>query len=387
MAALVSSWSPAVPGAEECFVLVKPEGSANFVGQVASTFEAYDAACAAQGLDSVPGLTATFFLSDSANQEADLRAHPRFARLVEDGVAVTVVQQPPVSGKIALLAYHVRREAGGRRRPLSVGGTKSTAMGVSVATDAYEFKYLKNLLASGGGDAGQQTESLFDTPEGGLRSGGIGWGEVVRTWIYVNDIDNHYPAISAARNRVFARHGVTQDGSGFPASTGIAGRSADHGDLLLLDVLAIKGLQPGQSRRMEATSHMNSTVEYGVTFERGREIVFGDRRHLYISGTASISNEGRILHVGDAARQTERAVENVTALLGASGAELADMRYLLVYLRDMADAAAVTGVLATTALAQVPTLVVHAPVCRPGWLVEVEGVAIDGKGDGRFAPF
>ena len=86
-------------------------------------------------------------------------------------------------------------------------------------------------------------------------------------------------------------------------------------------------------------------------------------------------------------RQTGRATENVAALLAGSGAEPGDLCYLIVYLRDSMDAGAVEAVLAAGPLAGVPRILVHAPVCRPGWLVEMEGVAIDGKGDPRFARF
>ena len=74
-------------------------------------------------------------------------------------------------------------------------------------------------------------------------------------------------------------------------------------------------------------------------------------------------------------------------MLAGSGALLADLRYVIVYLRDSTDAGAVEAVLAEGPLAAVPRIIVYAPVCRPGWLVEMEGVAIDGKGDPRFAPF
>jgi enamine deaminase RidA (YjgF/YER057c/UK114 family) len=138
---------------------------------------------------------------------------------------------------------------------------------------------------------------------------------------------------------------------------------------------------------MEAAGFMNPTVEYGVTFERGREVVFGDRRHLYVSGTASIDDKGQILHGGDVRRQTARAIENVAALLGQAGAEPRDMRHLIVYLRDMADAEVAENVIAASGLAEIPRIIVRAPVCRPGWLIEMEGIAIDGKGDPRYAAF
>lgn len=382
-----SSWAPPASGTAEHFIVVRPEGGGPFAAQVARLFALYEAERARLDLAPDSAVTVTLFLSDSANQEDELRLQPGFAGLLKAGAGVTVVQQPPMGAKVALFAYHVVRAAGtADRLRLVVPGVKSKANGLQIATDHYRFFYLRNLLALRGGGAGEQTDALLGTPGAGAQSHGIVLSQVVRTWLFVSDLDTNYTPVSTARNRVFDRNGITRD-AGFPASTGIQGRSAEAGDLLLLDLLAVKGLQPGQNRRMEVLTHMNNTVDYGVTFERGRELVFGDRRHLYVSGTASINNQGEILHLGDVARQTERAIENVRALLENSAARLEDMRYLIVYLRDVHDAALVDSVLADSGLGAVPRLLVHAPVCRPGWLVEFEGVAVDGKGDAKFGAF
>jgi enamine deaminase RidA (YjgF/YER057c/UK114 family) len=73
-------------------------------------------------------------------------------------------------------------------------------------------------------------------------------------------------------------------------------------------------------------------------------------------------------------RQLERALANVDALLRSGGATLDDMMHLVVYLRDPADFPNVEGYLAER-LDGLPALIVHGPVCRPDWLIEVEGVA------------
>ncbi|CAK0756409.1 Translation initiation inhibitor [uncultured Gammaproteobacteria bacterium] len=383
----VSKWSSGIPGAEEFFVVVRPESGGTFAEQLVRVFSGYQAALKEHGLDLATGLTLNVFLSDAANQEEVLRHHWAFVAVVEAGVAVTVVQQPPVGGKIALLGYHVRRPAGtATRTAVVVNGAKKQAMGVIVTTDAYQFHYQRNLLAEGMVGAGDQTTHLMGVPGCCVQSNGVNLTDVVRTWIYISNIDLNYLAISKARNRVFDRFGISKE-TGFPASTGIDGRSSDHRDIVLLDVLAVKGLKTGQSRAMCAPKNMNPTMEYGVAFERGRELVFGDRRHLYISGTASINHKGEVLYPGDVSRQAERAIENVAALLEASGAELSDMRYVIVYLRDVADASVVEAAFAASRLGGVPRVMVFGPVCRPGWLVELEGVAIDGKGEADFAPF
>lgn len=379
----ISVWVPQDHGAEEVFLVLSPKMGGSFIDQAGLILAEYQSCLSAARLG--PAVTLTVFLSDIANQEATLRHHPAFLALGD--VPITILQQPPATAKIGLLAYHVSRPDGqSRRKPLQPQGCKAGASALAVETLGYEFIYFKNLVAAGQTDAGNQTKILMGTPGQGILSGGVALPEVVRTWLYIHDIDTNYSPVSQARNALFEQQGIRAD-TGFPASTGIEGRSADHRDVLLLDGLAIKGLQPGQSRGMSVPTHMNPTVEYGVTFERGRAISFGDRRHLYISGTASIDNQGVILHEGDVSRQTERAVENVRALLAASNAELGDMRYLLVYLRDSQDAEAVEAVLAASGLKDTPRILVRAPVCRPGWLVEIEGVAIDGKGDPAFSPF
>lgn len=374
----------AAAGTEEHFIVIQPEGRGNFASQVDRLIELYEEALLGRGLADDSGVAATIFLSDAANQEEWLRRQPAFHRLTA-AMAVGVIEQAPAGGaKCALLAYHVQRPAGLWKAKLPVGAAKPVADGLAVTAGGYRYIYLKNLLWPAGGPAGAQSEGLFAHIDG--QAGGLRWDEVIRTWIYVDRIDAHYKEVSEGRNRVFDRLGLSPR-TGYPASTGIEGRTADHSDLVAIDVLAIQGLQPGQTRRMEALSHMNPTVEYGVQFERGREVIFGDRRHLYLSGTASINTRGQILYPSDVVRQAERAIDNMNALLEASRGSLADLVYALVYLRDLGDLAEVEAVIADSPLCDVPHLVVHAPICRPGWLVEFEGMAIDAKGDPRFAHF
>ena len=62
-------------------------------------------------------------------------------------------------------------------------------------------------------------------------------------------------------------------------------------------------------------------------------------------------------------------------LLVEAGALVDDMMVFVVYVRDIADAAFVRRQMRAR-FRDTPIVVVRAPVCRPGWLVEVEGIAI-----------
>jgi enamine deaminase RidA (YjgF/YER057c/UK114 family) len=153
-----------------------------------------------------------------------------------------------------------------------------------------------------------------------------------------------------------------------------------------MDAYVLEGLKEEQLRFLYAPEHLSPTQVYGVTFERGTTIEYGDRRHVFISGTASIDNRGRTLYSMDIQAQTERMFENVEALLSEAGAGFGDLAHVIVYLRDMADYGVVKS-LVNTKLPEVPQVFVLAPVCRTQWLVEMECMAILPVSDNDFAPF
>jgi enamine deaminase RidA (YjgF/YER057c/UK114 family) len=176
-----------------------------------------------------------------------------------------------------------------------------------------------------------------------------------------------------ARREFFATRGLDRQ-SHYIASTGIAGADANVNARLSFDSLAIAGLRPEQVSYLQAPSHLCPTHDYGVTFERATAIDYADRRQILISGTASIDATGQVVHPGDVLRQLDRTVENITALLAAAGANPGDLAVALVYLRDPADAEVIASALHDR-FGAVPTVLLYAPVCRPGWLIEIEGVA------------
>lgn len=176
------------------------------------------------------------------------------------------------------------------------------------------------------------------------------------------------------RNRAFRELGLTP-GTRFIASTGIGGRHADRTVTAQMDSYSVIPLAPGQMRQINAPEYLNPTYEYGVAFERATSVDYSDRRHLFISGTASIDNHGRIVWEGDIRRQTLRMWTNVEALLNAAGCGWEDVGHMLVYLRDPADYQVVKA-LFDERFPDTPRVIVLAPVCRPGWLIEMECMAM-----------
>ena len=78
-------------------------------------------------------------------------------------------------------------------------------------------------------------------------------------------------------------------------------------------------------------------------------------------------------------------IENITALLNEAGADLNDIMQAIVYIRDTGDFARVQQYMETQH-PNMPYLIVRAPVCRPGWLVEIECIAVIAVDEPEYAP-
>ncbi|MBQ3770783.1 MAG: hypothetical protein II834_02515 [Bacteroidaceae bacterium] len=298
-----------------------------------------------------------YFLSDSATQTDALFAIAE----KQSECAVSVVEQPPLNGtKVALWAY--------LQTDVEV---ESAGNGMFVAKHG-DFKHIwSGYNYSDGKDSEEQTRTLLIDYVAQLQKLGCSLSDdCIRTWFFVHDIDNNYGGVVKARNEVFKTQNLTSD-THYISSTGIGGRHANHKVLVELDHYAVSGLEKGQINFLYAPTHLNPTYEYGVAFERGTYVDYADRRHVFISGTASINNKGEVVHVGNIVKQVERMWENVDALLKEADCTFDDLGQMIVYLRDMADYAVVKRMF-DERFPSTPKVITLAPVCRPGWLIEME---------------
>jgi enamine deaminase RidA (YjgF/YER057c/UK114 family) len=290
-----------------------------------------------------------------------------------------VGQSPLQSNKIALEAYHVKGRRTCHRRSMSES---------QLMIEHGRYRTLLGTFHTGtAGSAACQTLELLQQLEGlAVNHCGSLRDNLLRTWFFVRDIDTNYSALVEARRELFERCGMTA-ASHYVSSTGIAAEMPHVHELVALDALLEFGLDEMQIRYMSAQSHLCPTHHYGVTFERGTRVTYGDRSHFFISGTASIDGAGHIIHPGNLDRQVERTLENVEVLLASEGAHLPDLKQAVVYLRDPSDGARARTLLASLLPQSVPFIIVEGRVCRPGWLVEIEGVAGTTSGDTRFADY
>lgn len=357
-------------GVEEFHLMVRPTQYASIEAQLESISEAYRSALSSIGLGPGTCVLRRFFCSDLPNQAAALESHP-FANPHDQDEPCAVSwagQAPPPPAKVALWAYHVD-EPGVELTKIRQGASLSLKRGelthiwtTGVTCPDRETSY-------------GQTEGIFEKYEGCLQVRGLRLDQhVIRTWFFVRDVDANYQGLAAARRDVFATRGLTPD-THFIASTGIEGRSADFAATVTMDAYAISGVRPEQIRFLSAPEHLSPTHIYGVTFERGVSVAYRDRKHVIISGTASIDSAGSIVHPGDVLGQLDRTMENVEALLRQADATFEDVCVLIAYVRDPSDLGVAQQAMSER-FGEAPIQVVVAPVCRPGWLIEVECQAI-----------
>ncbi len=312
-----------------------------------------------------------FFLSDVSNQKEHLTARTAEVR----NCAISIIQQPPLNGtKIALWAYLVTN----MQVKAAENGCLEAGHGV------FTHLWTASIPKQGGGSK-QQTIDLLNNyvQQLGRRQCTLATN-CVRTWFFVRDVDLNYQGVVDGRNDRFDKHGLTPQ-THFIASTGIDGRPQDENMLVQMDAYAIKGIEKEQIQFLYAPTHLNRTCEYGVAFERGTCVDYGDRRHVFISGTASINDKGEVMHVGNIEEQCLRMWENVEVLLKEAGCSFKDVAQMIVYLRDAADYALVNQ-LFKGKFPEKPWIIVYASVCRPGWLIEMEAIAIKAQNT-RFPSF
>jgi enamine deaminase RidA (YjgF/YER057c/UK114 family) len=135
-------------------------------------------------------------------------------------------------------------------------------------------------------------------------------------------------------------------------------------------------------RAISAPEVLNEATCYGSSFPRGLRLDFAGMTVLLISGTASIDESGRTVHVGDFDAQCWRTYRNITTLLRAENATWHDIIRTTCYLRDIErdykDFNEVrTAFFSWLGLDPLPASVgVQARLCREDLLVEIEAVAL-----------
>lgn len=139
-------------------------------------------------------------------------------------------------------------------------------------------------------------------------------------------------------------------------------------------------------RKRAMTNHgvLNEAYAYAKpsSFSRGMRIDLNGVTILLISGTASIDENGKSVHIGDFRAQLRRTYDNITGLLESEGCTWHDIVRTTCYLRDIDRDYDVfneerTKFFQEQGLNPLPASTgIQAHLCRPELLVEMEAIAM-----------
>jgi len=375
-------------GDAEHFIVIKADGGGDLAAQIAQIENRYDEAQKELNLAPESAVFRRVFLSDAINQAPAVRKSGLMGSR-KNPVAVSIVQQQPLPGsKIGLLAYHI--ESAGPLKKRRLPATRISDNHIMVEKSGVRHLWSTGLCAgaySATSPVEVQTHEAFkdlievlEKQSANLRD------HCVRTWIFMKNVDCFYRGMVNARLEVFAEFGMNEKTHTI-ASTGIEGACEHQFDLMSMDAYSNLDLKREQISYLNDYSRLSRTEVYNVNFERGARVAYADRALHIISGTASIDAAGRTVYYGgDVMRQAERTLENIDALLRAGTATLDDIMHMIVYLRDPAEYERISAYMAER-FPEIPYIIVEGAVCRPDWLIEIEGMAISENGAPNLPEF
>lgn len=214
-----------------------------------------------------------------------------------------------------------------------------------------------------------QTRSVFEIAADLLARHQFRFREIVRAWIFLDSLLEWYEDFNAVRTEFFSKAGII--GRTIPASTGIGARNPLRA-AITMDVFAVQPKSADLTVKAVESPLQNPPMDYGSAFSRAIEIGSPTHRSLLLSGTASITREGKTLHAEDPEKQIRFTMDVVRALLESRGMRWNDLVRGIAYFKDMDLLPLFRRVAAELKIPPFPLAVAQASICRPDLFFEIE---------------
>jgi enamine deaminase RidA (YjgF/YER057c/UK114 family) len=219
-----------------------------------------------------------------------------------------------------------------------------------------------------------QAKRTFDLMEASLDKAGMDFSNVIRTWIYLEDLLDWYDPFNVVRTDFFEERGVFD--RLVPASTGISGANP-YGAAMMASALAVAP-KSGQFTVTAVNSPLQCPAPaYGSSFSRGVEFGTPACRRLSVSGTASIAPEGQTAHLDDISAQIKLTFEVVEAILDSRHMDWGNVAKAMAYLKEARYITAFDDYCAANDVEKIPFVITENHVCRHDLLFEMELDAVD----------
>jgi enamine deaminase RidA (YjgF/YER057c/UK114 family) len=371
------------PGASEIFVHCRPPADQADTGlQAEAIYRSIIDVLAAEGASFGDVVAENVFIDNlqaNIGPVRDSRARVLAASgVVPDRPALTEIEQPPLL-ESARLAVSVQAVVSNdtplkfesiRTQPVCGCEECAKAHGLRIEVGD-ETRFHAAGLCGPGDNAYEQTLGMFTLAEDLLHKAGMDFRDVVRTWIYLREMERDYGDLNQARRSFYEAREIHP----VPASTGIGGGPVSPSHDLCLGIYAVKAPRP-PIRTVMTSPTLNEAMEYGADFVRGLKVEETSKVAVHISGTASIDENGESAHLDDFDAQAERMLVNIAALLEGQGADFGDVVSAITYVKHPADTERLRAAFRKAGFKGFPNAMVAAPICRPELLCETEALAI-----------
>jgi enamine deaminase RidA (YjgF/YER057c/UK114 family) len=235
---------------------------------------------------------------------------------------------------------------------------------------------LSSISGQQGKEIATHAQGMLEKAEAALIQFGADFLSVPRTWMWLKDILSWYDEFNQVRNEFFTKRGLIGAGTrqSIPASTGIGLGPADGGDCAM-DMMAVLG-PTDCTKYLQAGGKQQSALDYGSAFSRASKTDTPAGQTVYVSGTASIDEDGATTNIDDAEGQIKDTIENVRAVLSDMHCIDEDVVQVMAYCKTTEVERIFNSFRDTLPW---PWITIICDICRDDLLFEIEATAMPKK--------
>jgi len=241
----------------------------------------------------------------------------------------------------------------------------------SVFSDgSVKFCYLGDLWSSNSDDSRtEQAQQTFDMMEEAVKLAGMDFSNVVRTWLYLDELLQWYDPFNRVRDEFFKVRGVFD--ALVPASTGISGANP-AGAAMIATAMAIEAIDDSVSAEALASPLQCPALEYGSSFSRAVAVDQARCHRISVSGTASIEPGGKTVYLDDVPGQIDLTMRVVAAILAQRNVDWSNVTRAIAYFKCAEYYQDYVKYCSENNIPDMPVIITENDVCRHDLLFEIE---------------
>lgn len=291
---------------------------------------------------------------------------------LDDGAPPAWLLAPKTtSGEVAGVQVHAIKCS----EPICLLSLNGAVVGRALKVGDIQHVTVSGLTPSDSSSLESCGQSLLDDAEAILKSAGVEFPAITRTWFWLGDILDWYDEFNIVRSEFFSERGMIRSKADddMPASTGI-GVFPLGGAPCALDFVSVTG-PTRLCKNLTFAGNQDSALKYGSAFSRATQAKTPAGETVYVSGTAAIDMKGDTVCIGDAEAQIRDTIKNVRGVLSDTNCADSDVVHAFAYCK-------------TPEVEQVwqsirdempwPFVTIIADICRHNLLFEIEATAMRG---------